>query len=123
TGGAGGAGAGAPSSEVTSAVDASHTRPKVVASVPSFLAKVKQGEVPPFALAVDGPRTNEGHVLDDVLLAKLLTVMRDPKKASLLSEVDAWLDASSFRDFTWRLFERWRPEGAHMKDKWLFRNL
>src|SRR5688572_17726923 len=61
-----------PSSETP---DASGTRPKVIAAVPEFLAKLKAGAVPPFAEGVEPPRTKEGHVLDDKLVAKVFTIM------------------------------------------------
>jgi hypothetical protein len=111
----------APASKETP--DASGMRPTVVAATPPFLEKVKAGDVPTFVVGVDPPRTKEGHVLDDVLVAKLVTVMRDAKKAALLANVDEWIDELSLRDFMWRVFDRWTSAGAHMKDKWLFRNL
>jgi len=98
--------------------------PATIAVSPEWLTKAKADKTPPaFAKNVQGPRTKEGHVLDEVQTAKVVTAMKDGKASALLAQIDEWLDETSFRDFTWRLFDNWARDSGHLRDKWLFRNI
>ena len=116
-----------PRAEIEAAIigpkDVASSDPITIAVAPDWLAKAKSGELPPLARDVEPPRTKEGHVLDASAVAKLVHAMKDSKAAAILPRFDDWLDPVSFRDFTWRLFDRWASGSGHMKDRWVFRSV
>lgn len=112
------------STPAVAATSSAEKREAVAATTPDWLVKAKTDKsLPSFAKGVAPPRTKDGHVLDEAQTAKVITAMKDGKASALLAQIDDWLDETSFRDFTWRLFDNWARESGHMRDKWLFRNI